>query len=365
LSSQEESPPLPYRSQTPGIGGTLRGEIDDFEVEEIPAYPPSGTGDHVMIWIEKRDLTTGSVVQALARELRVSPKDIGVAGLKDKRALARQMLSLPPPTSPKAALQLQIEGVRILSAERHGNKLKTGHLRGNTFHLVVRNLQVPHLEALERARAILEELSRPPGAPNWFGMQRFGRDGDNAEVGRALVKKEKLSRPAPKHKMRRLYVSAYQSELFNRYLALRLNSARYDQILSGDVLQKRDSGGIFCSDEVSVDQKRLEAGEVCITGPMFGHRMRTPTPQSPAAELEEELLRGEGIEAKSFAHLGKIALGTRRALAVIPENVGALPWQSAENPDANAIRVSFSLPAGSYATAIMRELIKGPTPFPN
>jgi tRNA pseudouridine13 synthase len=345
---------LPYRSQTEGIGGQLRQEIEDFQVEEIEAYPASGSGEHVFARVEKREMTTPALVREVARRLEISPKDIGVAGLKDKRAVTRQTISLPPPVTPEAVLALEIPGARILSALRHGNKLKTGHLRGNHFQLTIRSLSCPPAEAERRASQVLQLLSRAPGAPNWYGEQRFGRAGDNAEVGKKLVFKTPIEGRRPKGRERRFFISAYQSDLFNRYLAMRMRTGRFDQVLQGDLLQKRESGGMFVCEDPAVDQERLMSGEVCITGPMFGHRMKSPPPGSPAADLESELLRDEGLRLEDFGHLGKLAMGTRRALGVILEGAAASALE-------NALQVRFSLPSGSYATAIMRELCKGST----
>jgi tRNA pseudouridine13 synthase len=337
----------------PGIGGELRREIDDFEVTEIPAYTPVGTGDHVFAWIEKRDVSTFDAVARIAKALGVRADDIGTAGLKDRRAVARQMLSLPPPVAPEAALALALDGVRVLEVGRHPHKLRTGHARGNQFRLIVRGVGRAELAA-ERAREILGRLAEPPGAPNWFGEQRFGRDGDNAAVGRALI----IGAPLPgrgqprRGKKRRLFVSAYQSALFNRYLRARIDDDLYARVIRGDILQKVDSGGIFGSEECEVDQARLDAGELVPTGPMFGHKLRSPAPGTDAALREQAVLTAEGVGLADFARVGKLAEGTRRALAVPLREIGV------EAVGDDAVAVVFALPSGAYATSIMREVMK-------
>ncbi|MCP4446662.1 MAG: tRNA pseudouridine(13) synthase TruD, partial [Myxococcales bacterium] len=320
MTTAEPSPPspLPYLTATlPGIGGRLRSENSDFAVEEISAYLPCGEGDHVYVWIEKREMTTVHAIRELGKCLDIRESDIGAAGMKDRYAVTRQMLSLPPPTTPEAALACEIDGLKILSAERHGNKLKTGHLKGNRFVLRVRDLNCPAQEAVTRSQAILECLSNVPGAPNWYGAQRFGRGGGNASVGKALVMKTKTPGKPPRGRQRRLFISAYQSQLFNECLAERMRDGLFETVLAGDLLQKRDSGGVFATDTPEEDQVRFTAGEVGLSGPMFGHRMKMPSEDSPALEREVRILEREKLSLESFSHLGKLANGARRPMSIL------------------------------------------------
>src|SRR5262245_27563306 len=124
----------------PGTGGVLRSSDEDFAVEELPAYAPTGQGDHVFVWIEKRGIPTPAAVDAIAHALGIRGRDVGVAGMKDKRAVTRQWLSLPPPVTPEQALAVRLDGIAVLEAHRHPHKLRTGHLRGNRFVLRVRGV---------------------------------------------------------------------------------------------------------------------------------------------------------------------------------------------------------------------------------
>jgi tRNA pseudouridine13 synthase len=349
------SPPL-LTADLPGTAGALRRTPEDFCVEELPAYAPSGAGDHVFAWIEKRDVTTYQAIERMAAALGVRAADVGAAGLKDRHAVTRQFLSFPPPVAPDAVAALDLAGIRVLSAARHPHKLRTGHLRGNRFTLRVTGVDGGAELAAARARAILERLARPPGSPNWFGEQRFGARGDNAAAGRALLRPDAGARGgrSPRGRERRLLISAFQSELFNRYLARRIARDAYDRVLPGDVLQKVASGGLFASEQPEVDQPRLAAGEVVPTGPMYGHRMRAPTPDTAAAALEAEILAEGDISLADFARAGKLAEGTRRAIAVPLGATAVRPL-----PD-GAIELSFELPAGAYATAVVREVVKPP-----
>jgi tRNA pseudouridine13 synthase len=352
---------LPHLSaELPGTGGVLRSRDEDFVVDEVPAYPASGEGDHVFVRIEKRGLTTPMAAEAIADAVGVRVRDVGWAGMKDRRAVTRQWLSLPPPVTPERVATIAVDGVTILEVRRHNHKLRTGHLRGNRFVLRVRGIADAALAA-ERASAVLAALAAAPGAPNWFGEQRFGREGDNAAVGKALITGGDLPRrihPRDLGRNRRLYVSALQSELFNEWLRRRLADGLYRRVITGDLLQKRASGGMFATEDPAVDQPRLLAGELVVTGPMFGHRLRAPVADSEAAGREAEILAWAGVAAADFARVGALGEGTRRPLAIeITDGAVAV----AAGLD-DAIDVSFTLPSGAYATTVMREVMKTDEP---
>ncbi len=343
---------LPYLSaDIPGIGGQLRSRPEDFRVVEIPAYEPCGEGDHVLCMVEKRGLTTFELVRQLAQAVGVAEADVGVAGMKDKHAVTTQMVSLPPPATPEAVLAIDLPGIAILSAVRHTNKLKTGHLRGNRFELVIREPAVPVSEALERARAVLACLARPPGAANWFGEQRFGKDGDTGALGERLVKDRRWR--GPRGRKRRLFVSAFQSQLFNEYLLARIDEGLYRSVVTGDIAQIHGHARSFAVEDLAGEQARLDAGEIAITGPIFGHQMRQPSRDTRAWELEQRILDHHELELGAFAHLRKLAQGTRRPLSI------PLADADAHIDADDQLVVSFGLPSGSYATAILREIQKG------
>lgn len=341
---------LPYlTSELPGIGGVLRSTDEDFAVDEEPAYAPSGAGDHVFARIEKRGLTTPEAVRAIAGALGVKEREIGVAGMKDRHAVTTQWLSLPPPVTPEGARALELGGVRILEAARHPHKLRTGHVRGNRFRIRVRGLGGDAGELARRAREILDRLAEPPGAPNWYGEQRFGRGGDNAARGRELVLGTR--RLGRERRMDRLMISALQSELFNAWLAARVADGLYRRAVPGDVLHKR-GGGLFDCTAPEVDEPRLVAGEVVATGPMFGDRMRRPADGTVAAAREDAILEGAGLGRDAFAGVRALAEGTRRDAAV------ALGGVAVAAADDGTLEVAFTLPGGAYATVIMREVMK-------
>ncbi len=337
-----------------GTGGALKTIPEDFVVEEIPAYAPSGTGPHTYLWIEKRGLTTDEAIRKLCAALGASVRDAGSAGMKDRHAVSRQWISLLE-ADVDAARAVEIEGLRVLEVKRHANKLKTGHLRGNRFTLTVRGAAP---EAMARARAILDVLL-VRGVLNPFGEQRFGAHGDNADRGARLVRGEKI--PLRDGRERRFLISAFQSRLFNRYLEARVTDQLLERALVGDVMKKHDSGGVFVVDEAALAdaQARLDARAIAVTGPMFGTEMRAPLSGSPSAEREERLLLAEGLTRESFATVGSLAPGTRRPLTV-PLSEVALE----AGPTADVYIVKFALPSGTYATEVMKELLKSPLDTP-
>lgn len=332
----------------PGTDGHL-GTTEDFVVEEIPAYEPTGEGDHLYAWIEKRELTTPQAIGRLASHLGIPPRDVGSAGLKDRNAITRQWLSFPGRDIEKLeSYRDPDEKLRVLRASRHGNKLRTGHLRGNRFTVVLRDT---HEDARRRALAILAHIEKE-GLPNYFGVQRFGREGDNADRALLALKgKAKLPRD---RRLKRLLISALQAQLFNELLALRVVEGKAPRLIDGDVLQRRDSGGVFISDDVTTDAERMARGEIVITGPICGPRMPRPREGSPARTQEDALLARFDTDPDAFSRFGRLARGGRRPLLVFPEDLTLR--EISNDGEAPALRLSFALPAGSYATVLLREV---------
>jgi tRNA pseudouridine13 synthase len=329
----------------PGSGGRIKVCPEDFRVDEIPAYLPSGAGPHLYLRVEKRGRTTRDVARALAEALAVPERDAGYAGLKDREAVTTQWLSFPVPRDPDPA-SLAGEGYRVVEASRHANKLRPGHCRGNRFSIVVRGGD------LERARAGVQALAQR-GLPNFFGSQRFGAGGRNADIGRLLVlgrTGEPEARRALRDRfLRRLALSAFQSLLFNRWLAERIADGLFDRALAGDVMKKLDTGGVFVSSDPAADQPRVDRFEISPAGPMFGHRLQLAAEE--ARVREERLLAAENVSLADFSRGGGESEGTRRP--------ARLPILIDLEPLAEGYRASFGLPKGSYATVVIGELTKG------
>jgi len=339
-------------AELPGTGGRLRAEPEDFEVEELPAYEPTGDGQHLFLWIEKRNLSADHLVRHVASRLDVPAREIGCAGLKDTHAVTRQYLSVPAGVE-AAVPSVDDERVRVIKTARHGNKLKTGHLRGNRFVVRIRD---PEPGALALAEAIVAALHQS-GVANYFGPQRFGRDGETGEIGLALVRGERhpaLSRVKRQRRgfLRRLGLSAAQSLLFNDCLARRMDDGLLQTVLDGDVCQVCASSGPFVVDDREREQARFEGREIVHAGPMFGPKMRDTRGQ--AAERETTVLAAAGLERAQFTGHGKLMRGTRRANLI---------WPDIEvHADGADLVAQFILDRGSYATVVLDEIMKVASP---
>lgn len=329
----------------------FRSSPETFTVEEIPAYLPSGAGEHLFVWIEKRGLTTIDAVNILARRLNVNERDVGYAGMKDRHATTRQWLSLPrvSPTAALAATEdqgaLADAPLRVLSAENHGNKLRVGHLKGNRFAVVVTEVGGP--DEAQRLHDALMELVRL-GMPNRYGAQRFGVGADNALRGVAILRGTQRERD---HRRRRLLLSAAQSAVFNAVLRRREAEGTLRRVLAGDVLQKTDTGGVFVTEDPAVDQQRLDAGGLVITGPMPGSWAREPSPESPARSIEDDALAELGVTRAEFASSERDLPGARRPLLVpvVAQPETALVY----SPESDSAHLQFELPSGVYATVLL------------
>jgi len=394
----------PYlTSDLPGTGGIFKESPEDFEVTEIPLYEPCGEGEHTYALIEKRGLTTLEMNRRLAKALEISERDIGYAGMKDAKGITRQTVSLKG-TSPEQVARLNIPNMKVLSAKRHGNKLRLGHLAGNSFRIRLRDVSANAASLAENCLAII--MTR--GLPNYFGSQRYGVRGNSAQAGlkllagdfagavnailgnpddisderwrsalqayadgnaaaalelfpphcrtekeivRVLAKKPGEWEKALKSvhpKIIDLYLSAAQSQLFDLTVAARI--AALDRVSSGDIACKHANGACFLVTDEAEAATRAAQFEISATGPMFGKKMLLP--QGDTALLEEGILKDAGVERGIFNKAGRFSLdGERRPLRV------QLKDPTVEMQDGTLL-LEFSLPKGSYATTLLREIMK-------
>ena len=326
---------------------TLKSEPEDFVVEEVPAYEPQGEGEHLFLWVQKRDVSPEWLISQLARHFQVRRDEIGTAGLKDRRAVTRQWVSIP--ADAEALVEtFASEEIQILQSVRHRNKLHTGHLRGNQFEITLRH--VPD-DALQRAEQIIAKLSET-GVPNYFGQQRFGIDGETLELGRNLLRGTASPQDIPPKRRKfltRLALSAAQSSLFNQVLAERMTNGLLHTVQPGDVMQVSASGGLFVVEDPEREQERFDRGETVITGPIFGPKMKSPT--GDPLTREQAVLEQSGLTPDVFRTHKKLTPGARRPLLVRPENLTAAAVE-------NGLRVTMTLPSGVYATVVLREFLK-------
>jgi len=335
----------------PGIGGRLKVEPEDFEVDEIPAYAPSGEGEHLFVRIEKRDLAGDWCMGLIARALDISKGEIGTAGIKDRRAIARQWISVPAGCREKVDA-LDIPGLTVLETALHGNKLRPGHLNGNRFRILIRDC---HADTATLAPPILERI-RAEGMANFYGSQRFGNRDSTLAIGLAILGKAEHPRYPDGNKMnirnpflKKFALSAVQSAMFNGMLMQRIELGDFRRILSGDVLTHWPAGGIFRAEDVAVEQERFDRRDLVHAGPMFGRK--TFPAADVAAVREEAFLASVGFTKAEFSGYGKLLSGTRRHNLIY---LDGFDWQM----EPEGLRVSFALPAGSYATVLLRELMK-------
>ncbi|HBS28574.1 MAG TPA: tRNA pseudouridine(13) synthase TruD [Phycisphaerales bacterium] len=419
--------PFPFGSHyatpdLPGIGGVIKQREEDFLVDEQPRYQPVGEGEHCYLLIEKRGLSTQEVVALLARHFRVPRRAIGFAGMKDKRAITRQVFSVHTPGSTIDDFpMLQNDRAAVLWADMHTNKLRLGHLRGNRFSVKVRGVRMTQVLG---ARIVLERL-RTTGVPNFAGEQRFGVRLNNHTLGRFMLREDysalldellapdprfpHLNREARAHyaagdyraaimayprgcryecaalnallkgpnpqkafeavdaAQRRFWCSAFQSAVFNRVLMERLEGrpAPLDALVEGDLAWKHDNGAVFAVDAPTLGDprttERLRAGEISPSGPVWGAEM---TRAAGAPGDTERRLLDEGSVTPEALELFARRMGPAMSGARRPLRVPLIDPEVEGGIDEHGeyVRCAFELPPGAFATVVMREVMKNDAP---
>ncbi len=333
---------LPFLTSSLGIGGLLKQSPEDFFVDEIPAYEACGEGEFLFLHIEKRGISTPGLLRHIEHVLSLKQADVGCAGRKDTQAVTRQYVSVPASVSDLVE-KIDSDQVKVLSAKQHTNKLKTGHLRGNRFRLVVRETVA---DADRLARELATEIQKS-GFANYFGEQRFGNDGTTDDLGFRMLRGERVRRLS--RDGLRFTLSAVQSRMFNAWVADRINDSLSGQVLKGDVMQVTTSKGPFVVTDVPVEQARYDDHETVLSGPIFGPKMKRP--EDIPAEREQAILDRFDLPREAFSKFKKLTLGTRRPMVIWPDD---LTVQNVEN----GIEFLFTLPSGVYATCLMREIQK-------
>jgi tRNA pseudouridine13 synthase len=394
-------------ADVPGVEGRIRERIEDFVVEELPLYEPAGVGEHCYLTVQKVGLSTHEAIRRLAREIHVRPEAIGYAGMKDAKAVARQTFSIQG-LDPHRVEGLAIPGLTVLAARLHRNKLRIGHLAGNRFLIRLRGTG-PGAE--ERCRLVLDALSTK-GLPNLFGRQRFGSKGDGHLAGRAVLRRdpealvdailldrdgrerdprlreardryasgdlegafrafphayeaerrvlESLAKGRPPEQAIRripratfrLYLSAYQSHLFNRLLLVRMPDL--GRLEAGDLAYLHDRGAVFSVEDVAVEQPRADRFEISPSGPLFGKKVLLA--EGAPGEREREVLDEERLTIEQWKLPGLRLDGERRPFRV------PLTGATVRAEGDDTVLLAFSLPKGSYATAALREVMKSEDP---
>ena len=331
---------LPRAYGGPVLSARIRGVPEDFRVEEIDAFDASGSGEHLLLTVEKRGMNTAYAAKRIAEWAGVAEPAIGYAGLKDRHAVTRQRFSvhLPKKVAPDLAA-LQADDLRVLDAQWHSRKLPRGALSGNRFVLLLRDLQGLRDAIEQRLQAIAVR-----GVPNYFGEQRFGRGGDNVAHALLMFQGRRVRR-----EQRTLLLSAARSQLFNRVLATRVSAETWDQPLDGEVWMLDGSRSVFgpeaWNDELA---GRLATFDIHPTGPLWGAGELRSDGTVRALETqtlsdEDSLALRSGLERAGLRQ-------ERRSLRLRPSE---LAW---EWPAADQLQLRFALPAGCYATTVLAEL---------
>lgn len=331
---------LPWAHGGPPLNARFKVEVEDFQVEELLAFEPTGAGEHAFLRIEKRGANTAWIAGRLARIAGVPPVAVGYAGLKDRHGVALQHFTVhlgrrpEPDWSPLAA-----DGARVLQATRHQRKLPRGALAGNRFRIVLREVGGD----VDAARARLAAIAAD-GVPNYFGEQRFGRGGGNVEAARAMFGGRRVDRA-----QRSILLSAARSQLYNQVLARRVLDGSWNQAVEGDVFQLDGRGSVFGPEPLDeVLRRRVAAGEIHPTGPLWGAGALRSA--AAVAGLEAGVAAAEPELATGLVAAG---LGQeRRALRLRVQALG-VDW-----PVAGQLALAFELPAGTYATVVLRELAR-------
>ena len=332
---------LPYIADPlPGIGGAIKATPGHFVVEEILPYAACGEGEHVYVTFRRAGWNTADAARIMQKHLGLNPSDVGWGGRKDKTAVVVQTLSFrcgvnyPLADVEKTLADLPFE---ILAMDRHRNKIKTGHVAANRFTVVISH---PGPDALPRALAIADRLKQT-GVPNFYGPQRFGFGLQNIHRGFALFSAGKKGRKDT------FMVSVVQSALFNIWLKQRMQAGGYRRLLSGDVVKKTDTGGMFTVDDLAIEDPRFTAGEIVYTGPIFGFKMKPA--MHAAGEKEATLLRQFSLAPEDFRQFR--SPGSRREAIL---NLTDLSLTEVDD----GLRLTFTLPSGAYATTVLREFTR-------
>ncbi len=403
-------------ADVPGTGGVLKMRPEDFLVEEQPLYSPCGQGEHLYLYLEKRQRTTTDVIRRLAKLFNVRRSDIGYAGLKDKQAITRQHFSVRLPDKSqvdKAIERIEFTGLKLLWFDWHTNKLRRGHLAGNRFVIYIRQVEPT---VVLRGKKVLDRLTQS-GIPNFIGEQRFGYRQTNHLLGKHLLQENweamlammlgsadvydppamqearaayeqgDLSKalelwPRTLHQerivlellrqhktprqailgldpmQREFYLNALQSALFNAVLDERLRAGRLDRLEAGDLAWKHDNGAVFAVDAATAEKENATEGrmlklEVSPSGPMWGRGMTRTDGQ--VLERELAVLATMGLHITDFEKEGVTIQGGRRPLRVMMKDTDIC---AGVDEHGGYIRLAFELPKGSFATTALREIIK-------
>lgn len=321
------------------VSGVIKSTAQDFEVIEELGFEPSGEGEHLFLLVEKSGLSTPELVDRISRDYSIHPRHIGFSGMKDKKALTTQWLSLHlpgPQTIPEVATS---DGYRILRAQRNRSKLRRGSHKANFFRVCIRQLAELPADSRSQLDAICKH-----GMANYFGAQRFGREQDN--VTQAL---RQLNRRGLKRARRSILLSSLRSHLFNQILSRRISQGHWTQPLDGDVFMLRGSHSIFSQALDATLSERFATMDISSTASLYGKGQSQLA--GKALEIEQQVL-AEQAEITDCLDRQGVEI-QKRALRAAVE---AFDYEL--DPGEKTLRLELRLPAGSYLTSLLDHFIR-------
>jgi tRNA pseudouridine13 synthase len=349
LAGWEAALTPPHAHGVPDLEARLRVQPEDFEVEEELGFMPAGSGAHLLLQVRKVNANTQHVARQLARFSGCRVAEVGYAGLKDRRAVAVQWFSVPRRPQERDWSAMKSPEFTVLSCAAHTRKLPRGALAGNRFAIRLRSAE-PALSGAELAAQLAPRLAllESRGVPNYFGPQRFGRAGANlARINTPLAELARFERG--------FVLSAARALIFNAVLAQRVQAYSWGQLQRGDVVNLDGRGSVFALEQEADESLRLrcEALQVHPTGPMWGRG--TPLSAAAVAQREAQVADTYPLAAQLCVQAGLRAERRSLRLPVRELRTEAEPA---------ALRLHFRLPRGSFATAVLRELVRWPAQLP-
>ncbi len=325
------------------ILGQFKASAEDFKVTEILGYEPIGEGEHIYLWVRKTGLNTAYLAEQIAKFTQLPLRAVTYAGRKDKHAQTEQWFSVHLPGKGEFDwTQFNESGANILKSIRHNKKLRTGVLKGNRFTIILR--QLSSTTGIEKR---LQQIKRN-GVPNYFGSQRFGNTLHDPRGGNLVLADKMINGEAIRNRNKRsMAISALRSWLFNEIVHSRLLNGYLNKPLSGDVMQLAGSHSFFCAQQIdnSIEQ-RIEQRDIYLSAPLWGEGQLAS--QSEAFHFEQSFAKQHPTVTQTLEDLG--LKQERRAINLFPND---LEWSWTDD----TLNLIFSLPAGTFATSVLRELL--------
>lgn len=332
-----------YLHAKPNCSGQIKQQIEDFQVVEKLGYSPIGEGEHIYLWVRKKELNTAYVAEHIAKFCKLPLRAVTYAGRKDKHATTEQWFGVHKPGKAEFNwTELKLPGLEILTAKRHNKKLRTGVLKANEFKITVRDLSdTKGLE--EKINAIAKQ-----GVPNYFGQQRFGNTAHHPNGGNLALAEKMINGESIRNRNKRsMAISAMRSWLFNQYVSERIKQQRFRTALPGDVCLLSGSNSFFIANEINTEiETRLQQQDILLSAPMWGDG--TLDSEGQAKQFEQSIAEQHSSQSNTLSTLG--LKQDRRAIRLFPKH---LKWHI-EN---TTLTIQFELTSGAFATSVLREIV--------